>query len=213
MVEPRRNPWAVPAPPNSIGAWRARRNRKLHWVVMAAAVATGIAIGALLPLDRLRPGPEAETGPTSAPTLPETAAPSRRDSPLPLPPVLPEMPRSEGARVAGFGFCTGRAGDNCVIDGDSFNFRGETVRLAGIDTPEIGGAKCADERARGEAAERRLHALLNAGEVKLVRVGGRDRDRFGRLLRDAEVNGVSVSGQLMAEGHARGWTGSREPWC
>jgi endonuclease YncB( thermonuclease family) len=203
MTGKRMNPWAE-------AQEQRRRVRVQTGVLVALALALGAAIGLLLPA----PGTEMATPEVAAmPSMPELAGETpRTDSPLPLPPAdAPATGRSVAA--TGFGFCAGREGDNCVIDGDSFVFRGEPVRLAGIDTPEIGGARCADERARGEAAERRLHALLNAGEVRLVRVGGRDRDRFGRLLRDAEVDGESVSERLVAEGHARRWTGERQPWC
>jgi micrococcal nuclease len=182
--------------------------------MVAVALAIGVAIGLLVPTPHRDGGVEQPTA-VELPSLPAREPARRTDSPLPLPPALPPDSGNAGdaASRLSFGFCRGREGDNCVIDGDSFVFRGEAVRLAGIDTPEIGSAQCEDERARGEAAERRLHALLNGGEVRLVRVGGRDRDRFGRLLRDAEVDGASVSERLLAEGHARRWTGQREPWC
>jgi endonuclease YncB( thermonuclease family) len=126
-------------------------------------------------------------------------------------------PRSNNATVAAapvsFGFCRGREGDNCVIDGDSFILQGETIRLAPIDAPELGNAKCARERALGERAERRLHQLLNAGLVKLERSELRNQDRFGRLLRDAVVNGRSVSEQLLEEGLAQRWEGQHTDWC
>jgi endonuclease YncB( thermonuclease family) len=183
-------------------------------LLAGGGIAAGAAIALILPIQLAPPvQPGASPPPIYRPDPPRKA---REDSPLPLPPpegAEPLHAAPEAGAAPGFDFCRGRSGDNCVIDGDSFNFQGETVRLAGIDTPEIGGAQCADERARAEAAEARLHALLNAGAVRLVRIGGRDRDRFGRLLRDAEVNGASVSDQLVAEGHARRWTGQRQPWC
>lgn len=204
MTGSRRNPWHEAA---------VQPGGRRHRGLLAAAVALGVGLGLLLPLGPPKQvTPAAGSMPQVPVPVPDGPAAPRPDSPLPLPPAPPpETARKDAGR--GFGFCAGREGENCVIDGDSFRFGGEAVRLAGIDTPEIGGAQCADERARGEAAERRLHALLNAGEVQLVRVGGRDRDRFGRLLRDAEVDGASVSEALVAEGFARRWTGQREPWC
>src|SRR5688572_21941553 len=46
--------------------------------------------------------------------------------------------------------------NDCVIDGDTFFFRGERVRIADIDAPETSGAQCAAEAALGARATRRL---------------------------------------------------------
>ncbi len=160
-----------------------------RWLRRALIVGVGLAAGAGLGLVL-----------TSYPPEPTPAAPRASD-------LLPW----DG--MARYGFCQGRQGRDCVIDGDSFRHGAEAVRLALIDAPEIGGARCPDERATGEAARLRLHTLLNAGPVRLVPAGTRDRDRYGRLLRDAEVNGRSVSDILVAEGLARPWGGRREEWC
>jgi endonuclease YncB( thermonuclease family) len=115
--------------------------------------------------------------------------------------------------VVSFDFCQSREGDNCVIDGDSFILRGETIRLAPIDAPEMGTPRCEAERQLAEQAEQRLHSLLNQGPVVLERSGFRDQDGYGRSLRDAVVNGRSVSEQLVAEGLAQPWRGRRAEWC
>lgn len=200
---------------------RSRRLRKgLLWAAVVGAVATGIGIGLLLPGDLVPALPGRMAAP--APPLiynPDLPRKPREGARAPLPAASEaaaagETPGANGSAASnGFGFCAGRSGDNCVIDGDTFILQGQTIRLAGIDTPEIGGARCDDERARGKAAEARLHQLLNAGQVALVRMGDRDRDRYDRLLRDAEVNGQSVSDRLVAEGLARPWRGAKEPWC
>ena len=101
---------------------------------------------------------------------------------------------------------------NCVHDGDTFWLGREKVRISDIDTPELNG-KCASERRLAIRARDRLLVLLNRGEFELVRVGRRDRDRDGRLLRVVTRGGKSLGDQLVREKLARTWTGRREPWC
>lgn len=115
-------------------------------------------------------------------------------------------------RVA-FGICSGR-GDkrNCVVDGDSFHLGGEKIRILGVDAPEIGGAMCADERAKGEAARDRLRAILSSAPIRLTS-DNRDRDQYGRLLRNVSVGGRDVGETLVEEGLARQYRGRKEGWC
>ena len=101
---------------------------------------------------------------------------------------------------------------NCVVDGDTIWMRGEKIRLLGIDTPELSPSRCAEEERLGQAAKRRLHGLLNSGVVTLER-DGRDRDRYGRLLRRVYVDGEPVGATLIAEGLARPYGTGRQPWC
>lgn len=98
-----------------------------------------------------------------------------------------------------------------VIDGDTFDYGGERIRIADIDTPEVRG-RCPEERAQAALATQRLRTLLAAGPFELVR-NGRDRDRYGRKLRVVVRDGRSIGDTLVAEGLARTWTGRREPWC
>ncbi|MFB0875887.1 MULTISPECIES: thermonuclease family protein [unclassified Sphingobium] len=113
---------------------------------------------------------------------------------------------------ARFGFCHSGGGTNCVVDGDTFWFRGEKYRIADIDTPETHGPRCAAEAALGARATERLQALLNAGPFSLE-VGDRDMDRYGRALRIVTRNDESLGTILVAEGLARSWDGRRHPWC
>lgn len=98
-----------------------------------------------------------------------------------------------------------------VIDGDTFDYRGERIRIADIDTPEIAG-QCPFEIAAARRATDRLRVLLAAGPFELRR-SGRDEDVYGRKLRIVTRNGRSLGDQLVREGLARTWTGRREPWC
>jgi hypothetical protein len=116
------------------------------------------------------------------------------------------------ALSAGFTFCHSGGGTNCVVDGDTFWFRGEKIRVADIDTPETHPARCASEAALGSRATERLQALLNDGAFSLEPID-RDSDRYGRLLRIVTRDGQSIGGELVAEGLARPWDGARHPWC
>jgi endonuclease YncB( thermonuclease family) len=98
-----------------------------------------------------------------------------------------------------------------VIDGDTFRYAGEKIRIADIDTPEVNG-RCDSEKALAARATDRLAVLLAAGPFKLEPVE-RDEDRYGRKLRIVTRGGRSIGDQLVSEGLARTWTGRREPWC
>lgn len=111
-----------------------------------------------------------------------------------------------------FALCGPGPRQTCVVDGDTFWLQGEKVRLADINAPETHGAGCAEEQARGDAATRRLIALLNQGPFELS-AEGRDRDKYGRLLRIATRHGRSLGAQLVAEGLAEPWRGRRSDWC
>lgn len=94
--------------------------------------------------------------------------------------------------------------------------RWRAVRIANIDTPEIGRAKCDAEKRLGRVAKRRLAELMAAGEFTLHRgdpVDGRTKDRHGRTLATIEVNGRDVGEILIAEDLARPWEGKRRSWC
>lgn len=100
-----------------------------------------------------------------------------------------------------------------VIDGDTFAYHGERVRVADIDTPEVHG-RCDAETRLAALATERMRALLDQGPFELRPLAdGRDRDVYGRKLRIVTRNGRSLGDQLVAEGLARTWSGRREPWC
>ncbi len=93
-----------------------------------------------------------------------------------------------------------------VIDGDTFEMGGETIRLLEIDAPESGQA-CRDAGGRsygcGARAADRLRALLTAGPVSCE---GDERDRYGRRLARCDVKGIDIGGAMVAEGHALAFT-------
>ena len=112
---------------------------------------------------------------------------------------------------ASFVLCIRKDQQNCVIDGDTIKYRGDTIRLQDIDAPEISGAQCASEEALGRRAKQRLLELMNEGPFQLVD-GGR-RDRFGRRLSTITRQGRSLGDTLISEGLARRWDGARRSWC
>lgn len=114
--------------------------------------------------------------------------------------------------AAAFALCPQGPRTTCVVDGDTFWLEGEKVRIADINAPETHGAGCPEEQARGDAATRRLIGLLNAGPFALESAG-RDRDRYGRLLRVVVRRGQSLGAELVSEGLAEPWRGRRSDWC
>lgn len=113
---------------------------------------------------------------------------------------------------AAFSFCGDDRRVDCVVDGDTFWFRGEKIRIADIDTPELSPPRCEAERIKGSAAKSRLLALLNAGDFSLS-AGLRDEDKYGRKLRTVTRGGRSLGATLVDEGLARRWDGARHGWC
>jgi endonuclease YncB( thermonuclease family) len=83
-----------------------------------------------------------------------------------------------------------------VIDGDTIEVDGVgRVRLVGVDTPEMGD--CGYDAARDQLA-----ALVLGESVQLVHGGVDDRDRYDRLLRYVDVDGVDAGLLLIEEGLA-----------
>ncbi|MGE5562402.1 MAG: thermonuclease family protein [Bacillota bacterium] len=113
---------------------------------------------------------------------------------------------------ASFGYCYSGGGTNCVVDGDTFYINGDKVRIADIDAPETHPPRCGYEAQLGNQATEKLHALLNSGAVTMTSID-RDRDVYGRLLRNVSVNGADVGEAMVSAGVAREWVGRREPWC
>lgn len=82
-----------------------------------------------------------------------------------------------------------------VVDGDTLELgNGDTVRLVGIDTPELG--QCGYDRA-SEA----LGRLVTGRQVRLT-TSDEDRDRYGRLLRYVDVGGVDAGLRQIRSGLA-----------
>jgi endonuclease YncB( thermonuclease family) len=111
-----------------------------------------------------------------------------------------------------FALCPEGPRTTCVVDGDTFWLSGEKIRIADINAPETHGARCADERARGNRATARLITLLNAGRFEMES-GPRTHDRYGRRLVTVSRGGRSLGMVLVSEGLAETWKGRRSDWC
>lgn len=124
------------------------------------------------------------------------------------------MPASGAAAVAArsFPICSGSVRVTCVVDGDTFWLDGTRIRIADIDTPEVGSPGCSAEADLGRKATVRLVELLSAGSFALERID-RDEDRYGRKLRIVSRDGQSIGNILVAEGLAHEWGGARRSWC
>lgn len=95
-----------------------------------------------------------------------------------------------------------------MVDGDTFWWRGEKIRLSAIDAPEMEGA-CPLERAQAQRATWRLQKLLGSGPILIERKG---RDRYGRTLARVTVGGADIGSLLVSEGLARPWP-PKARWC
>ncbi|WNW12998.1 thermonuclease family protein [Pseudomonas sp. DTU_2021_1001937_2_SI_NGA_ILE_001] len=89
-----------------------------------------------------------------------------------------------------------------VIDGDTLRLSdGRSVRLIGIDTPEL-ARRGKPAQPLAEAAKRRLQALVRSnGDRVRLRVGQQPKDGYGRTL--AHVygrDGSNFEAQLLSEG-------------
>lgn len=82
-----------------------------------------------------------------------------------------------------------------VVDGDTLTLgNGETVRLVGIDTPEVGA--CGYDRAAAM-----LERLVLSKQVRLT-ASVEDKDRYGRLLRYVDVGTEDAGLRLIEDGLA-----------
>lgn len=131
-------------------------------------------------------------------------------------PLPDEGLRAEtGARHPGY-----RVGPLRVIDGDTFEMEGETIRIANIDAPEMSPrSRCLAEANLADVAKRQLDGLLGAswagtGSGVLPSVERSGRDRYGRTLATVQaVDGKDIGEEMVAKGVAVRWTGRRANWC
>jgi endonuclease YncB( thermonuclease family) len=109
-----------------------------------------------------------------------------------------------------------------VIDGDTIEIKNEcfpkelklSVRVLGIDTPEKGSrAKCEKEAKLAEKASKFTKQFI--GKNKTATFRNIQWDKFGgRLLADVEINGKSLSDELIKNGLARSYDGKKKgSWC
>ncbi len=86
-----------------------------------------------------------------------------------------------------------------------------TVRVLGIDAPEIRG-KCLEEKNLAHKAKEFVEQILvNAKRIELRQVS---RDKYFRILADVYADGASLAQLLIAKGYALPYSGgTRLPWC
>jgi len=104
-----------------------------------------------------------------------------------------------------------------VYDGDTFkiSFKDEfmtnpSVRIRGIDTPELGRrAKCESENISSINAKKFLTGLILNKEVKLENIS---KDKYGRILSDVFIENIDVGKLLIEKGFAKKYEVNID-WC
>lgn len=137
------------------------------------------------------------TAPVAGETLPLAAASQQPEVapaqalPAPQRPALPPLALSPEATVA------------ICLDGDTLKLTSRrTVRLAGIDTPEMGGRKKKPQYYAREARDL-LNELARGQDVTLYQPATRQQDKYGRLIADICLpDGRSLSAVMLEEGAA-----------
>lgn len=76
----------------------------------------------------------------------------------------------------------------------------ERVRISRIDAPEVRGP----EREAGLVTRDILRTLIE-GKSVIVITDNDQREKYGRLLAEIEIDGLNVSDHLVAEGLAEWW--------
>ena len=108
-----------------------------------------------------------------------------------------------------------------IYDADTFNVNiqgwpaiiGEriSVRLLGVDAPEIRGKCESEKQAARRAKEFTVAALRSAKSIELKNI---QRGKYFRILADVYVDGVNLSDALIRQKHARPYDGGkRSGWC
>ncbi len=103
-----------------------------------------------------------------------------------------------------------------AIDGDTLALGAERIRLIGVDTPELRGARCTMEWAKAEEARVYVQRALNgARSVDIERREVEPPKRYGRTLAIVRVDGADLAALLIKEGLGRPYDGrgKRRPWC
>lgn len=133
--------------------------------------------------------------------------PKAESSPLPTPQIVESTPVATTSAVVGID--GERAYVTKVIDGDTFEIEGATVRFIGIDTPET-----VDPRRPvdcfGKEASNETKSLLN-GKLVILQKDISEKDKYGRLLRYVflplnDGRTLFVDDYLVREGFAKVYT-------
>jgi len=85
----------------------------------------------------------------------------------------------------------------------------ESIRLMGIDTPELRGTFEIEKQKAVEARDF-LHSLIMFKPIQIVSHG---KDKYGRYLADVFFKNVNINQHLIIKGYAREYLGGKkEPW-
>ncbi|NYI99959.1 endonuclease YncB(thermonuclease family) [Nocardioides thalensis] len=130
---------------------------------------------------------EAEPAVAEEPTPEETEEPSDRDK-------TPKSPEPDVERE----YLVVH-----IVDGDTLELgNGETVRLVGIDTPEVG--ECGFEESASRLRE------LVGGQAVTLGESDEDRDQYDRLLRYVDIGAMDAGYRLIRDGLATARYDSRD---
>ena len=108
-----------------------------------------------------------------------------------------------------------------AIDGDTVTllvevfpypktFMKVTVRLFGIDTPEIRG-ECDEEKIMAIKARKFVEDALEKADSVQIKVIG--KGKFGRIIAMVYYDETDLGSALIENGHARIYKKKRLPWC
>lgn len=112
-----------------------------------------------------------------------------------------------------FTLCGPGRGEACVIDGDTFKLGARKIRIVGIDAPELTHAQCPAEAALGVRARDHLRGLLNQGGFTMTAHRLQQVDSYGRELMVVERGAVDIGQQMIDDGLAHRYLGSKGSWC
>lgn len=89
-----------------------------------------------------------------------------------------------------------------VVDGDTIDVDGVRVRYIGMDTPELGHGRAADDCFAKESADYNRNLVANGG-LRLEKDVS-ETDKYGRLLRYVYLSdGRMVNEELVKQGYAK----------
>lgn len=103
-----------------------------------------------------------------------------------------------------------------VIDGDTIKVlisdREETVRLIGVDAPEITDSRKAIQCFGKEASDKAKEVLGKKTVVLEADSTQDNKDKYGRLLRYVFVDGINLSKLMISQGYAHEYTYQNNPY-